>query len=109
LRVVFLRAPVDRFDDERFRGTFAPFSRASESPIAIACLRLVTFRPLRPLFSVPDFRLCIARLTLFPAALPYLRPPELFFLVAIGRILLEKVAEELRELDVAQRAFQRTA
>jgi hypothetical protein len=42
-----------RFEDERFRpreelrllGTFAPFSRASESPIAIACLRLVTLPP----------------------------------------------------------------
>jgi hypothetical protein len=81
-RVDFL-APDDFFDDERFRGTFAPFSRASERPIAIACLRLLTFRPLPPLFSVPDFRLCIARLTLLLAALPYLRPLELFFLAAI--------------------------
>jgi hypothetical protein len=48
----------DRFRDElRFReelrlreelrrfGTFAPFFRASERPIAIACLRLFTFPP----------------------------------------------------------------
>jgi hypothetical protein len=42
-----------RFDDERFRpleeldllGTFAPFLRASDNPIAIACLRLVTLPP----------------------------------------------------------------
>jgi hypothetical protein len=78
-----LRPPDDFFEDdfldERFRGTLAPFSRASESPIAIACLRLVTFRPERPLLSVPDFRFFIARLTLLPAALPYFRPPELFF------------------------------
>ena len=78
----FLRPPDDFFDEERLRGTFAPFSRASERPIAIACLRLVTFRPLRPLLSVPDFRLCIARLTLLPADFPYLRPD--FFLAAIG-------------------------
>ncbi len=30
------------------RGTFAPFLRASESPIAIACLRLLTFLRLFP-------------------------------------------------------------
>lgn len=34
-----------------FLGTFAPFFRASDSPIAIACLRLFTVFPLRPLFS----------------------------------------------------------
>ena len=79
----FFRPPDDFFDEERLRGTFAPFSRASERPMAIACFRLVTFRPLRPLLSVPDFRLCIARLTLLPADLPYLRPPELFFRAAI--------------------------
>jgi len=39
----------------RFRGTLAPFSRASLNPIAIACLRLVTFRPPR-VFSVPFLR-----------------------------------------------------
>jgi hypothetical protein len=36
-------------------GTFCPFSRASDIPMAIACLRLVTFLPLRPLVSVPFF------------------------------------------------------
>ncbi len=44
----------------RLRGTLAPFSRASLSPIAIACSRLFTFRPLRPLFSVPFLRRRIA-------------------------------------------------
>jgi hypothetical protein len=35
-----------RFRDElRFLGTFAPFFRASESPIAIACFRLFTLPP----------------------------------------------------------------
>jgi hypothetical protein len=52
------------------RGTFAPFLRASLSPIAIACFRLFTLRP-EPLFSVPFFLRCIADLTRLPAALPY--------------------------------------
>jgi hypothetical protein len=51
-----------------FRGTFAPDFLASESPIAMACLRLVTFFPERPLLRVPRFRSCIARLTLRLAA-----------------------------------------
>lgn len=62
------------------RGTFAPFFLASESPIAIACLRLVTFLPLRPDRSVPFFFRRIALPTRFDAALPYLRLPEDFFL-----------------------------
>ena len=42
-----------RFD--AFFGTFLPFLRAFDSPIAIACLRLLTRppRPPRPLFAVP--------------------------------------------------------
>ncbi len=63
------RAPHLPYFD--FRGTFAPFFRASESPMAIACLRLRTRLPL-PLFSVPDLRLCIADLTAFFAPPPYL-------------------------------------
>ena len=35
----------DRLRDVRLDGTFAPFFRASESPMAIACLRLVTLPP----------------------------------------------------------------
>ena len=53
------------------RGTFAPFSRASLRPMAMACFRLFTLRP-DPLFSVPFFLRCIADLTRLPAALPYL-------------------------------------
>src|SRR5688572_18114138 len=59
-----LRVPVLRF------GTLPPFSRASLRPIAIACLRLLTFAP-ELLFSVPFFRRCIADFTLLAAALPY--------------------------------------
>src|ERR1700685_266916 len=59
--------------DEDFLGTFAPFLRASERPMAIACLRLVTLPPLPPLpeRSFPFFSRCNARSTLLPAALPY--------------------------------------
>ncbi len=34
----------------------------------MACLRLVTFFPLRPLFSFPRFFSCISRFTCLPAA-----------------------------------------
>jgi hypothetical protein len=45
----------------------APLRRASLSPIAIACLRLLTVRP-DPLLSVPFFLRCIADFTLRDAA-----------------------------------------
>src|ERR1700729_1926647 len=67
--------------DAFFRGTLAPFLRASESPIAIACLRLVTLPPLPPLpeRSVPRFSRCMALFTLLPAAFPYLAITRLLF------------------------------
>jgi hypothetical protein len=46
---------LDDEDDLRF-GTLAPARRASDKPIAIACLRLVTFLPDRPLRRVPRLR-----------------------------------------------------
>jgi len=53
----FLRLFFRPFRLRFFRdGTFLPFRRASESPIAIACLRLFTFFLLRPLRSVPRLR-----------------------------------------------------
>jgi len=64
-----------RRDDERDRereredpreGTLAPERRASLSPIAIACLRLVTRLPERPDFSWPCFISCMARSTFWP-------------------------------------------
>src|SRR5207248_6303001 len=55
----------------RLGGTFAPAFRACDSPIAIACLRLLTFLPERPLLSVPRLRSRIACLTFRPAFLPY--------------------------------------
>src|SRR3954471_4807994 len=65
-RYFFLREDFLRF------GTFPPARRASESPMAIACLRLFTRLPERPLLSVPCLRLCIARFTLLRAFFPYL-------------------------------------
>jgi len=68
---------LDFFDDDFFEdffdGTLPPSRRASDNPMAMACLRLFTFFPLRPLFSVPRLRLSIARLTFFDAPFEYLR------------------------------------
>lgn len=66
-----LRDEDERDRDARLReGTFAPFSRASLRPIAIACLRLVTRRP-DPLLSDPLFRRRIVDSTVFCAPFPY--------------------------------------
>jgi hypothetical protein len=61
--VLATRRPVhrDRYDpldaeDDLLLGTFAPARRASDRPIAIACLRLVTFLPDRPLRKVQRLR-----------------------------------------------------
>jgi len=60
---------VDFFDedfcDEDFgaAGTLPPSRRASERPMAMACLRLVTFFP-EPLRSFPRFSSCIVFSTL---------------------------------------------
>jgi hypothetical protein len=56
----FLREPV-----AFFFGTLPPDRRASLRPIAIACLRLVTFFPDDPERSVPCLRSCIAFFTFF--------------------------------------------
>jgi len=78
---------LDFFDDfffeDFFGGTFLPSRRASESPIAIACLRLLTLRPVRPLLKVPALRFFIARPTLADAFLEYLR--AMVILPAIGK------------------------
>ena len=66
-------------DEDFFFGTFAPALRASDSPMAIACFRLVTFFPLRPLFSVPLFFSRMTRSTFSPAFGPYLLPDDFFF------------------------------
>jgi hypothetical protein len=68
---IFLAHRITFYDF--FLGTFAPFFRASDNPIAIACARLVTRPPFPTLpdRSVPFFSSRIARSTLFPAAFPY--------------------------------------
>jgi len=50
-----------------------PARRASDKPIAIACLRLLTRLPERPLRSLPRFISRIVRRTLLPLARLYLR------------------------------------
>jgi hypothetical protein len=59
-------------------GTFLPSRRASESPIAIACFRLVTFLPLRPDFNLPRLNSCISRFTSLPAEGEYFRREPAF-------------------------------
>lgn len=61
----------DFLDADFFEGTFAPFFRASERPMAMACLREVTFLPLRPLRRVPSLRSCMASFTFSPAFFEY--------------------------------------
>src|SRR6202161_3449307 len=69
LRLAFLAVRLR----EVFFGTFAPAALASERPIAMACLRLVTFRAERPLFNVPALRFFIARSTVLDAFFEYFR------------------------------------
>ena len=61
-----------RLPEDLLLGTLPPARRASDNPIAIACFRLLTFLPDRPLFKVPLLRSRIALLTLRDAVLPYL-------------------------------------
>jgi hypothetical protein len=59
------------FDEDFLRGTLAPARRAWDNPMAIACFRLFTFLPDRPLFRVPFFRSRIAFSTFSDAFLLY--------------------------------------
>jgi hypothetical protein len=93
LRFVFLPAlrvfDADFFDEARlevfFFGTLAPALRASDNPIAIACSRLLTLRPERPLRSVPLLRFFIARPTLADAFLEYLRAVRAMEFLLVAR------------------------
>jgi hypothetical protein len=71
--VVFFAVLFPAFFAVFFFGAFMPAARASDSPIAIACLRLFTFLPERPLFSVPALVFLIARPTLAAAFFEYFR------------------------------------
>jgi hypothetical protein len=59
------------FEEDFLRGTLAPARRAWDNPMAIACFRLLTFLPDRPLFRVPFFRSRIAFSTFSDAFLLY--------------------------------------
>src|SRR6266852_3673131 len=85
-----VRSPASHTQAAFLRGTFAPFSRASERPIAIACSRLFTVPPLPPLpdFKVPCFFLRIALSTALAAALPYFRPPAFLLELLVVAIVL---------------------
>jgi hypothetical protein len=80
---------ADFFDAARlavfFFGTLAPLRRASESPIAMACLRLLTLRPERPLRNVPALRFFIARPTLADAFFEYLRAVRAMEILLVAR------------------------
>ena len=69
----------------------APLLRASESPIAIACLRLLTFLPERPLRSVPAFYFFIARLTFLAAPFEYFRFFA-FFAISLAPAFVDRLA-----------------
>jgi hypothetical protein len=64
-------------DDFRF-GTFLPFLRASDKPMAMACFRLLTLPPRPPLprLRVPRLRRRMALPTSFDALREYLRAIE---------------------------------
>jgi hypothetical protein len=66
-----------------FRGTLAPARRASDNPIATACLRLVTFFPELPLRNVPRLRSFIVSLTFDCAVASYL---AMVISIAAGRM-----------------------
>lgn len=67
---------------ELFRGTFLPFDRASDRPMAIACFLLFTLRPL-PDSSVPFLRRRMALSTSLLALSEYFRFVD-FFAAIVG-------------------------
>jgi hypothetical protein len=79
LEVFFLEVFFDAFF-----GTFLPSALASDSPIAMACLRLVTLRPERPLFKVPALRFFITRSTSADAFLEYFRAFRAMMILALA-------------------------
>src|SRR3989344_7779800 len=84
-------------------GTLAPFFLASERPIATACLRLLTFFPLRPLFSLPRFILCIASSTCFRDRSTYLAIGSIF--IREDPVFLLHFLSAIRGHVVAQAVF----
>jgi len=96
--------------EERFRaGTLPAERRASLRPIAIACLRLVTFLPERPERNFPAFISSILRLTFFPAWGPYLRAGFFrpVFFRAVFRVLVCLRAGFFRPISFLRVVFLR--
>jgi len=62
--------------------------------MAMACLRLVTFLPLRPDFSLPRFISRISRSTFLPADGAYLRPEEDFFAPLLRALVFRAPARD---------------
>ena len=102
---VILQSGIERRDSHQdlFSGTLAPFSRASERPMAIACLRLFTLPPLppRPDRSVPCLRLCMARSTLSLAFEPYFRLD-----LRLPLFLVLRDEDDLRDDDLREDDFR---
>lgn len=75
-----------------------PERRASERPMAIACLGFVTFLPLRPDRSWPFFIARISRSTFLPAVGEYLRVDFLedAFLALPDFFALELLVDDMR-------------
>ena len=95
-----------------FEGTRPPARRASERPIAIACLRDFTFFPERPDLSSPRFISCMLFATFLPAVFPYLAmvssvPPAGPPCSADGSELVNAVLE--KQEVCRHRAFRRAS
>jgi hypothetical protein len=95
-----------RFREELFfRGTFFPFARASERPIAIACLRdfALPRRP-RPALSFQRLYLCIARFTSLAAPRLYFRRLDFFLAAMVRAPCWKKYADHARVRRERRRA-----
>lgn len=80
-----------------FFGTFAPFLRASDKPIAIACLRLFTFPPLPPLPDLSSAFFPVHRtFNSFPCTLAIFTATTLFFWHCASLIKVRSVPSLLR-------------
>jgi len=96
------RQPDLRLVADPLLGSLLPARRASDSPIAMACFRLLTLFPERPLFNVPRLRSCMALATFFDAASLYFRaitPPLIDQNYLIFFVSLVRLAAKAARLD----------
>ena len=114
----FAALPFFEDDEDPFGagGTLPPSRRASDKPMAMACLRLVTFLP-EPLLSVPRLYLCISVSTLSDAFFPYLdamqKPPAQESVQAAGpcirKDLQRVISTDSGAITRTPRRFTRTS